>query len=123
LYRSNRTVQRLSAACSRVQSRSSLPGTSPSGSRSGGLADQTVALGDVRGPAGGLGVRQGGDGQVVVELVQVPTHGVPTVPLADHFAQPVRLAQPGGGTEDMADCDRAAEHRVSATWDAGPTSG
>jgi hypothetical protein len=43
--------------------------------------------------------------------VQVGAHGVPPVPLADHLAQPVRLAQPGGGTEDMADRDRAAEHR------------
>lgn len=33
------------------------------------------------------------------------------MPLADHLAQPVRLAQPGGGTEDMAHRDRAAEHR------------
>jgi hypothetical protein len=37
--------------------------------RAGGLADQVVALGDVRGPAGGLGVRHGGGGQVAVELV------------------------------------------------------
>ena len=51
--------------------------------------DQVVALGDVRGPAGGLGVRRGGGGQVAVELVQVPAHGVPPVPLADHLAQPV----------------------------------
>ena len=33
-----------------------------------------------------------------------------TVPLAEHLAQPVGLAQPGGGTEDVADRDRAAEH-------------
>jgi hypothetical protein len=32
------------------------------------------------------------------------------VPLADHVAQPVGLAQPGGGAEDVADRDRAAEH-------------
>ncbi len=31
--------------------------------------------------------------------------------VADHLAQPVRLAQSGGGTEDVADRDRAAEHR------------
>ena len=30
-----------------------------------------------------------------VALVQVPANGVPAVPLADHVAQPVRLAQPG----------------------------
>jgi len=33
-----------------------------------------VALGDVRGAAGGLGVCRGG-GQVAVELVQAPAHG------------------------------------------------
>ena len=70
-----------------------------------------VALGDVRGPAGGLGVSRGGGGQVAVELVQVPAHGVPPVALADHLAKPVRLAQTGGPTEGMADRDRAAEHR------------
>src|SRR6266849_4686811 len=71
-------------------------GTSPCGSRACGLADQMVALGDVRGPAGGLCVRRGGGGQVVAELVQVPAHGVPPVPLADHLSQSVGLAQPGG---------------------------
>ena len=35
----------------------SADGTSSSDSRAGGLADQVVALGDVRGPTGGLGVR------------------------------------------------------------------
>jgi hypothetical protein len=34
-----------------------------------------VALGDVRGAAGGLGVCRGGGGQVAVELVQAPAHG------------------------------------------------
>ena len=36
---------------------------------------------------------------------------MPPVPLAEHLAQPVGLAQPGAGTEDVADRDRAAEHR------------
>src|SRR5512132_4161019 len=80
------------------------------GPRAGGLAHQVVALGDVRGPAGGLGVGRGGGGQVAVELVQVAADGVPAVPLADHVAQLVGLAQPGGGAEDVADRDRAAEH-------------
>ena len=31
--------------------------------------------------------------------------------LAEHVAQPVGLAQPGGGAEGMADRDRAPEHR------------
>ena len=79
------------------------------GPRAGGSADQVVALGSVRGPEGGLGVRRRGGGQVAVELVQVSAHRMPPVPLADHLAQPVRLAHPGGGTEDMADRDRAAE--------------
>jgi hypothetical protein len=42
--------------------------------------------------------------------VQVGAHGVPPVPLADHLAQPVRLAQPGSGTEDVTDRDRTAQH-------------
>ena len=37
--------------------------------------------------------------------------GVPAVSLAEHLAQPVGLAQPGGGAEDVADRDRAPEHR------------
>src|SRR3954468_14919050 len=65
----------------------------------GGLADQVVALGDVRGQAAGRGVRLGGGGQVAVQLVQVSPDGVPAVPLTDHVAQPVGLAQSGGGTE------------------------
>jgi hypothetical protein len=83
----------------------------PAARARGGLADQVVALGDVRGPVGGFGVGRRGGGQVAAEFEQVPAHGVPAVPLADHLAQPVGLTQPGGGTEDMADRDRAAEHR------------
>ena len=74
------------------------------GSRAGGLADQVVALGDVRGAAGGLGVRACGGGQVAGKLVQVPAHGVPPVPLADYLAQPVGLAQPGGGRRRRCVC-------------------
>ena len=50
-------------------------------------------------------------GEVAAELVQVAADGVPAVPLAEHLAQPVGLAQPGGGAEDVADRDRAPEHR------------
>ena len=81
------------------------------GPRAGGLADQVVAFGDVRGPAGGLDVRRAGGGQVAVELVQVAADGMPPVAVAEHLAQPVGLEQPGGGTEDVADRDRASEHR------------
>src|SRR5262245_48219158 len=84
---------------------------SPGGPRAGGLADQVVALGDVRGPAGGIRVRRGGGSKVAAQLVQVAADGVPPVPLAEHLAQPVGLAQPGGGAEDVADRDRAPEHR------------
>ena len=80
------------------------------GPSAGGLADQVVALGDIRGPAGGLGVRRGGGGQVAVELVQVAADGVPPVAVAEHLAQPIGLEQPRGGTEHVADRDRAAEH-------------
>ena len=52
----------------------------------------------------------GGGGQVAAELVQVAADGVPPVPVADHLAQPVGLAQPGGGAEHVADRDGAAEH-------------
>jgi hypothetical protein len=48
-----------------------------------------VALGDVRGPAGGLGVGRGGGRAVAAQLVQVAADGVPPVPLAEHLAQPV----------------------------------
>src|SRR4051812_29425977 len=81
------------------------------GSRAGGLADQVVALGGARGPAGGLGVRRGGGGQVAVELVQVGAGGGPAVALAEPPTQPVGLAQPAGGAEDVADRDRTPEHR------------
>jgi hypothetical protein len=70
-----------------------------------------VAFGDVRGPPGGLGVRCGGGEEVAVELVQVAADGVPPVPVAEHLAQPVGLAQPRGSPEYVADRDRAAEHR------------
>jgi hypothetical protein len=49
---------------------------------------------------------------------QVAADGVPSVPLTDHVTQPVGLAQPGGGAEDVADCDRAAEHR-GGSWRTG----
>ena len=51
---------------------------------------------------------------VAAQLVQVAADGVPAVPLAEHLAQPVGLAQPGGGAEDVADRDRAPEHRGGA---------
>jgi hypothetical protein len=70
-----------------------------------------VALGDVRGPTGCIRVRRCGGREVAAELVQVAADGVPPVPLAEHLAQPVGLAQPGGGAEDVADRDRAPEHR------------
>jgi hypothetical protein len=59
-----------------------------------------VALGDVGGPASGFGVRRGGGREIAAQLVQVAADGVPAVPLAEHPAQPVGLAQPGGGAED-----------------------
>ena len=55
-----------------------------------------VALGDVRRPTGGIRVRRGGSRQVAAELVQVAADGVPAVALAEHLAQTVGLAQPGG---------------------------
>jgi hypothetical protein len=81
-----------------------------SGPRAGGLTDQVVAHGDVRGSAGGLRVRRAGGGQVAGELVQVAADRMPAVAVADHVAQPVGLAQPGGGAEDVADRDGAAQH-------------
>ena len=60
--------------------------------------------------AGGLDVRRGGSGQVAVELVQVAADGMPPVAVAEHLAQPIGLEQPRGGTEHVADRDRAAEH-------------
>src|SRR4051794_8708842 len=52
----------------------------PAGSRTRGLADEVVALGDVRRPAGGLDVRRRRGGQVTAQLVQVAADGVPAVP-------------------------------------------
>src|SRR6266498_5044144 len=80
------------------------------GPRAGGLTDQVVALGDVRGPTGGIRVRRAGGRQIAVELVQVAADRMPPVAVAEHPAQPVGLAQPGGGAEDVADRDRAAQH-------------
>src|SRR5215211_4328765 len=78
--------------------------------RAGGLTDQVVALGDVRGATGGIGVRRGGGREVAAELVQVAADGVPPVPLGEDLAQPVGLAQPGRSAEGVADRDGAAEH-------------
>src|SRR3954451_5853406 len=75
------------------------------GPRTGGLTDEMVALGDVRGPAGGRRVRRRGGREVAAELVQVTTDGVPPVSLAEHLAHPVGLAPPGRGGEDVADRD------------------
>src|SRR4051794_31921041 len=72
------------------------------GPRAGGLTDQMVALGDVRGPTGGIRVRRGGGRQVAAELVQVAADGVPPVPLAEHPPPPGGLPQPGGGAADAA---------------------
>jgi hypothetical protein len=69
-----------------------------------------VALGDIRGRAGGLDVRRGGSGQVAVELVQAAADGMPPVAVAEHLAQPIGLDQPRGRTEHVADRDRAPEH-------------
>ena len=88
-----------------------------------------IALGDVRGDSGSLGVGRGGGAEVTAELVQVPADGVPAVALAEHLAQAVGLAQPGGGAVDAADGDRAAEHGggilAHADWiiDLGPGAG
>jgi putative flippase GtrA len=79
-------------------------------SSAGGLTDQVVLLGDVRRATGGLRVGRGGGGEVAAELVQVAADGMPSVAVAEHVAQPVGLAQPGGGAEDVADRDRAPEH-------------
>src|SRR3954466_10588004 len=81
------------------------------GPGAGGLTDEVVALGDVRGPTGGIRVRRGGGAEVAAELVQVAADGVPSVPLPEDPPQPVGLAQPGGRAEDVGDRDRAAEHR------------
>ena len=70
-----------------------------------------VALGDVRGPAGGLRVGRGGGSEVAAELVQVGADRVPPVPLAEHLAQPINLAQPGPSADGVPNRDRAPEHR------------
>ena len=66
-----------------------------------------VALLDVRRPAGGLGVGLRRRIRVRVELEQVPADGMPAVPLAEHVAQRVGLAQAGGGI--VFDSDPATE--------------
>src|SRR4051794_7761651 len=62
------------------------------GPRAGGLADEVVALGDVRRAAGGFGVGRGGGGEVAAELVQVAAGRVPAVAVAEHVAETVGLA-------------------------------
>jgi len=42
------------------------------GPRAGGLTDQVVALGDVRGPTGGIRVRRGGGREVAAQLFLSP---------------------------------------------------
>jgi hypothetical protein len=81
------------------------------GPRAGGLTDQVVALGDVRGSAAGIRVLRGGGTGVAAELVQMAADGVPAVSLAKYLAQPVGLAQPSGRAEDVADRDRTREYR------------
>src|SRR5690242_13067794 len=76
-----------------------------------GLADQVVALGYVRGPAGGFRVGRARGRQVALELVEVRADGMPPVAVAEHLAQRFGLAQAGGGSADVADRDRPAEHR------------
>jgi hypothetical protein len=80
-----------------------------------------VALGDVRRTPGGLDVRRGRSGQVAVELVQVAADGTPPVGVAEHLAQPIGLEQPRGGTEHVADRDRAAEP-AAGSWRTGSFS-
>ena len=79
--------------------------------RVGGLTDQMVALGEVRGKAGRNGVRRCGSREVPVELMQVTADGVPTVSLAEYVVQPIGFAQTGRAAEDVADRHRAPEHR------------
>jgi hypothetical protein len=86
--------------------------------RAGGSADHVVALGDVRGPAGGLGVRHGGGREIAAELVQVAADGVPPVPLGDHLPQPVGLTQPGAArrTWPTATARPSAAAIAASTW-------
>jgi hypothetical protein len=56
------------------------------GPRAGGLSDEVVALGDVRGSAGGLRVRRFGGRQIAVELVQVGADRMPPVAVAERLA-------------------------------------
>ena len=69
-----------------------------------------VALGDVRRQAGRLRVLGRGGRAVAAELVQITADGVPPVPVAEHLAQPVGLAQTGGGTDHVPHGDRTTEH-------------
>jgi hypothetical protein len=79
--------------------------------RPGGPPDEVIALGDVRGPVGSIGVRRRGARTVAAELEQVAAHGVPAVALAEDLAQTLGLPQAGRRTEDVADRDGAPEHR------------
>jgi len=60
-----------------------------------------VALGDIRGPTGGIRVRRGGGREVAAELVQVAADGVPPVPVAEHLAQPVGPVQSATSRRDV----------------------
>src|SRR5262245_589159 len=80
-----------------------------SGACAGGLADGVVALGDVRRPAGRVGIRRARGSQVAVELVQVPADRVPAVAAAEHLAQRLGLAESRGGTVHVADRHSAAQ--------------
>jgi hypothetical protein len=81
-----------------------------SAARAGGLPDQVVALGDIRGRPGGIRVRRGCGNEVAVELVQVAADRMPAMAVAEHLAQPVSLAQPRGATAHVTDRDRATQH-------------
>jgi hypothetical protein len=56
------------------------------GPRAGGLPDQVIAFGEVRGPPRGLRVSRARGWQIAVELVQVAADGVPPVAVAEHLA-------------------------------------
>ena len=90
------------------------------GPRAGGLTDLVVALGDVRGPTGGLDVRRGGGGHVAVELVQVPADGVPAVPVA----RAPRAASRAGRRAWLGHArDRRGKAAVTFAISVGPASG